>query len=76
MSVSFSKVVLSRRHILAVGPPQPKFSLKKKKGKNPRKVQYHESLTLCMAYKQKVTLAKWVPTFLCCWMSQGNAALH
>lgn len=71
-----SKLVLSRRHILAIGSPQPKFSLKKtnktataKKNKTtqqPRKVQYDDSLTLCMTPSQKVAFAKckmhWCPS--------------
>lgn len=71
-------VVLSRRHILAIGPPQPKFSLKKNTRKKPRKVQHGESLTLCMAQNQMATLAK--QEQLCpplhVTVSLGNAALH
>lgn len=76
MSVSCSKVVLSRRHILAIGPPQPKFSLKKKYNKNPRKVQHGKSLTLCMAQHQKVILAKGEPSSTHHGVSQGNVVLH
>lgn len=50
-------MVLSRRHILAIGPPQPKFSFKKY-NKTLGKVQHGASLTLCMAQHQKAILAK------------------
>jgi len=79
MSASCSKVVLSRKHILAIGPPQPKFSLKKKIQQKPQKGAtwwVFNSLHGSAPEGHPCQGGAVVPTCPCHGVSQGHAALH